>query len=304
MQSLSITATDHGRRLDSLLANLLPTAPIGYITQLIKKGSALVNKSPAAAGSLLWQGDSVTLKESDRLRELLTKGPSPIDILYQDELLLVLNKAAGIAVHRTAEGEENNLIESAGSTLKALRGGELRLRPVNRLDRITSGAVLLAKSPSAAAAFGRLIRLGSIEKRYLTLVEGRVAQKQGIIDLPLAGKESLTSFRLLGGSHHASLLFVSLHTGRTHQIRQHLSAIGHPIAGDRRYGATVAAETFLHSFDTRFIHPVSLLPLTIVAPLPISFLHRASTVTGQHQEELLLLLRELLTSSSQQEIDR
>jgi 23S rRNA pseudouridine955/2504/2580 synthase len=209
-------------------------------------------------------------------------------ILYEDESLLVLDKPAGMAVHG-GSGISRGVIEEMRRSRPTLKFIEL----VHRLDRDTSGCLLIAKRRSVLKSLHEQFRDGTIEKRYLALVMGRWQRGRDTVSLPLevthraggerhvrvadAGKEATTSFRLVEDYGQASLLEVMPHSGRTHQIRVHAQALGHPVVGDPRYGDSDfnfdmeklgLRRLFLHAHMLSFRHPVTGEPCSVSAPLP------------------------------------
>lgn len=253
MLSYQITPQDHCRRLESFLRTLMPKAPSGYTRKLIKSGAAKLNGAASAPDTLLAICDIITLKESAATTLLLADTRPSLDILYEDSRIVVVNKPAALPMHRTAELEEN-LVEF-GQTWMEWRGTPCKLYPVNRLDRGTSGAVILAKSSSSAGIYGRQVKEDGLDKLYLALVSG-TPDSSGIINEPLDDKESETRYRILLTGENCSLLAVAPITGRMHQIRRHLELIGHPVLGDKRYGGYELAELSgfaLHSFRTVLI---------------------------------------------------
>ncbi|WP_298272684.1 RluA family pseudouridine synthase [Geobacter sp.] len=291
MLMFTITETDHCRQVASFLRNLLPAAPLPYLKKLLRAEHLALNGQPAAPTALLAVGDSVTLKESGRTRDFLAVSPPTIDILHEDERLVIINKPAGLAVHRTAEAGEDNLVDLA-ERFMAERGTPVKLRPVNRLDRGTSGATILAKSATSAGMFGRFVKEEGLGKLYLAVAEGTMPP-DGEIDIPLDGKESLTRHRLLFQSGAEALVALYPVTGRTHQIRKHLSLIGHPVRGDRRYGGSPLAGYpghLLHAFRVSLRHPETGRELTVYAPLPMGFVATVREIAG---EAFLPLLRTL-----------
>jgi 23S rRNA pseudouridine955/2504/2580 synthase len=196
-----------------------------------------------------------------------------VDILYEDDRLLILNKPPGIAVHMSAEDGDRNLVNLA-ERFMMWRGTVVKLRPVNRLDKGTSGAVLLAKSSSSAGMFGRFVKEEGLGKVYLAVVAGKPADS-GEINIALDGKESETAYRLLAGTEECSLAVVFPRTGRMHQIRKHFSLIGHPIMGDRRYGGpplTGCPGFGLHALSVSLHHQELGRELSVMAPLPDSLI--------------------------------
>lgn len=283
MLTYKISETDHCRSAESFLRNLLPTAPPAYLNKLLKSGHLALNGAPLSRDALLRLGDTVTLKESGRTKAFLAGRKPSLDILYEDSWIIVFNKAPGLPMHRAAEVDERNLVELGGRLLAEREGFAGKLRPVNRLDRGTSGAVVLAKSPTAAGMFGRFVKEEGLAKVYLAVAAGTLPEK-GRITEPLEGKEADTGFlRLLQGEGGAFAAVYPV-TGRMHQIRQHFRLIGHPIVGDRRYGGRVLAGyegILLHSFRTSLTHPATGEHLTVFAPLPAGFLAQIRELVGE-----------------------
>jgi 23S rRNA pseudouridine955/2504/2580 synthase len=250
MLTFEITEQDHCRRLESYVRTLMPTSPFGYARKLIKNGAAKCNGVPASPDSLLALHDTITLKESSATTTQLSPARPPLDILYEDGNILIANKPAGLAMHRTAECEEN--LVDFGEAYMVQRNTLCKLYPVNRLDRGTSGAVILAKSSSSAGIYGRQVKETGLDKLYLALVWGTTEQS-GVITEPLDDKASETRYEILLAGDSCSLLAVTPISGRMHQIRRHLSAIGHPVVGDKRYSGGDMPELSgfaLHSFRT------------------------------------------------------
>jgi 23S rRNA pseudouridine955/2504/2580 synthase len=294
MLTCPITADDHCRRLESWLQRLLPTALPAYCRKLIKSGACSLNNANASPDSLLCCGDTVTLKESRSVTDHLHRPLPPVDLLWQDDKLLAINKPAGLAMHPAAEVDEN-LADIASDWLEKKSNHPVRAYPVNRLDRGTSGVVLLATSSSNAGILGRQVKEEGLDKIYLTVVEGLV-EGEGEINQPLDGKESVSRYRCLASGDNCSFLLVQPITGRTHQIRRHLSSIGHPVVGDKRYDAQplpTLPGIALHSFRTTLQHPTSETELTVCAPLPTALRELIIERCGMDEHDLLLLLKNL-----------
>ncbi len=294
MLTYGITAADHCRMVESFLRNILPDAPASYLKKLVKSGHVTVNGAGSAPDAPLLLGDAVCIKESARTGSFLTGTRPELDILYEDEWIIVFNKQPGLAVHLAAEIDDHNLVE-LGRRLLAKRGIEGKLRPVNRLDRGTSGAIIMAKSATAAGIFGRMVKEEGMEKLYLAAVAGRLPA-DGTITAPLAGKESETRYRALFHGENWSFAAVTPITGRMHQIRRHLSSVGHPILGDLRYGGSPLPGLtghLLHSFRTQLSHPVSGRTMRVFAPLPEQFLAFISSRAGDAYFPLLSSLPQL-----------
>ena len=233
----------------------------------------------------------MSIKESGKIKAFLAVKKPGLDILYEDEWIIVFNKEPGLPVHLAAEVDDHNLVE-LGAELLAKRGIEGKLRPVNRLDRGTSGVIIMAKSATAAGMFGRMVKEECLGKLYLAIADGRLPE-EGTIVAPLAGKESETRYRLLFQGGNGAFLAVYPLTGRMHQIRQHFKLSGHSIMGDKRYGGSsvpALAGHALHSFRTILTHPATGRKIEIFAPLPESLL---AVIAGLAGDAFIPLLRSL-----------
>src|SRR5258708_17939164 len=198
-----------------------------------------------------------------------------LTILYEDDALLFVDKPAGIVVQRGYDPDEPVLLERAVGQVGHLYG-------MQRLDRGRSGVMFFSRRGDINAKLTRQFETKRIRKRYLALVEGEIGERQ-TIDAPLArigpisfgvrdgGKRGITVVEPLAAGENGSLLAITLMTGRTHQIRVHLAAIGHPLVGDWLYGARNAPRPMLHSLELAMTHPVSNQPLRVVSALPDDF---------------------------------
>jgi 23S rRNA pseudouridine955/2504/2580 synthase len=291
MLTFQITAADHCRRVESFLQNLTPSAPLSYLKKLVRSGHVAVNGEKTTPDTILRLDDTLHIKESAKTRGLIAAAKPELDILFEDQGIIVFNKEAGLAVHRAAEVDDRNLVELGGKLL-AWRGIEGKLRPVNRLDRGTSGAIIMAKSPTAAGMFGRMVKEEGLGKLYLAIAAGRLPE-EGTLTFPLEGKESETRYRLLFQGDGEALAAVYPITGRMHQIRQHFKLAGHPVMGDRRYGGPPLPGMeglALHSFRTRLNHPATGNKVEIFAPIPDQLLTLIARLTG---DAFIPLLRSL-----------
>lgn len=267
MLTFDITHQDHCRRLESFLRTVMPAAPPGYARKLIKSGAARLNGAVTSHDTLLALRDIVTLKESGTTTALISSARPELDILYEDDQIVIVNKPSGLPMHRTAELEEN--LVDFGQSYMTGRNTPCKLYPVNRLDRGTSGTVIMAKSSSSAGIYGRQVKESGLDKLYLALVAGQ-PDDSGTISEPLDDKESETGFRTILRGDSYALLAVTPISGRMHQIRRHLSMIGHPVVADKRYGGGDLPDLpgfALHSFRTVLVRPEAG-PLKVCAPLP------------------------------------
>jgi 23S rRNA pseudouridine955/2504/2580 synthase len=284
-----ITPIDHGRGIESFLQNLMPMAPLSYLHKIVKAGSVTRNETGCPPETILRTSDVITIKETAKTRTFLDISAHAPDILFEDESIIIFNKPSGLPVHRTAEQGEENLVARGMEFLASRDGRACKLYPVNRLDKGTSGTVLVAKSSSLAGIYGKLYQEGTVDKLYLVLVSGRMPD-EGRIDLELDGKEAVTFFRTLYRGDRLSLLSVRPLTGRTHQIRRHLAEAKHPLIGDKRYGGK-NLENFnndaLHAFMLSFRDPLSGLDRVIHAPLSAGFLSNIEALAGDSAHCLL-----------------
>ncbi|MEQ1803578.1 MAG: RluA family pseudouridine synthase [Gammaproteobacteria bacterium] len=301
-----------GRRLDNFLMSHLKGVPRAHVYRLIRSGEVRVNSRRVQASYRLISGDEVRVPPVRQADASNTPPASRVRgdwiearILYEDDDLLVLNKPSGLAVHG-GSGVSLGAIE----LLRATRGPRASLELVHRLDRDTSGSLLIAKRAGALRALHAQFRDGTVDKRYLALLIGRWPGRARTVDAPLvtyerrggerhvrvdaAGKEAVTHFVPLERFPDAVLAEVHLTTGRTHQIRVHAASIGHPVAGDERYGpaedpvvrAHGLKRLFLHSRSLGFRSPRSGDAITIEAPLgedltgPLERLRAAASSAG------------------------
>jgi 23S rRNA pseudouridine1911/1915/1917 synthase len=288
-----VSPQDAGKRLDRYLTAILSDLSRTAVQQLIANGSALVNGSKSKPGYMLRDGDEIQLSAATPAIDQGQTRPTAIglDIVYEDQDLLVVNKPAGMVVHPAPGHHDDTLVNALLAHLPTLQESGETLRPgiVHRLDKDTSGLIIVAKNVRTQAALLEQIRHHAIIKRYLALVDGNVALDQGSIDAPIGrdprhrqqmaitavgSREARTYFKVLERYARHTLLLLQLETGRTHQIRLHLKAIGHPVVGDPVYGSgnvfkrAPLNRQFLHACQLSFTHPFTGEPIELEAPLP------------------------------------
>ena len=298
-----------GLRLDRALASVLPGLSRTRIQAAILADRVRVNGHSAKAGMLVMSGMHIDVSaivppapeegiasdlrdRENRARaarpELDRKSLEPLAIVYEDQDLLVIDKPAGLVVHPAPGHSGTTLVDHLLDHAPELRLLADSGRPgiVHRLDKDTSGLLVVAKHPTAHANLAEQMKSHSTVKRYLALVEGKVESPGGVIDAPIGrdprfrqrmavvrvgGREARTRFRRLAYTQGRTLLEVQLESGRTHQIRVHMAAIGHPIVGDRVYGRIQSPQPprqFLHAAHLEFRHPTSQIWMVFEAPLP------------------------------------
>jgi 23S rRNA pseudouridine1911/1915/1917 synthase len=291
-----VPAEAAGDRLDLFLVRQMPDWSRSQISRLIRDGLVTVGTVAAKkSGDVIESGAqiSVTAKHEE-LRA--TPEDLPLAIVYEDSDILVVNKAAGMVVHVGAGVNSGTLVNALLNHIQSLSsaGGDLRPGIVHRLDKMTSGLVVVAKNDAAHRRLSEQFKSREVHKTYLALVHGRMAAESGEITRPvgrdprrrtrmkvggIAPREALTKYRVLRRMGNFTLVEALPQTGRTHQIRVHLASLGHPVVGDNTYGAPAklrfgASEeatlprTFLHAAKLAFAHPLTGAPLQVEAPLP------------------------------------
>ncbi len=295
VQLVEITEDMCDQRLDNFLIARLKGVPKSRIYRIVRKGEVRVNKGRVDVNYRLLAGDVVRIppvRVAEKTEEMFVgqnlKDALENDILFEDDGFLVLNKPAGFAVHG-GSGLSSGIIEG----LRQIRPDAKFLELVHRLDRDTSGCLLIAKKRSVLKLLHEFFRDDQVQKTYLALLTGQWARKKLVVTAPLlknvskggermvvvsqSGKEAETLFRRIKTFNDATLVEASPKTGRTHQIRVHAAFLGHPIVGDDRYGsdelnrkfkARGYKRMFLHAQQVTFKHPITGDTLTIVAPLP------------------------------------
>ena len=276
MPDFIVSAEEADLTAQQFLHQHIPAAPLGYLRQLFKKGKVRIADKIIAADDSLIVGTKISLPDSSRIQELLFAPQDlrpQLDILYESREILIVNKPAGLAIHKGKGHERDNLTERV-TILLAERGDKFQVAPVQRLDLETSGPVLFGKGKKSCAELGKLFMQGEVTKTYLALVDGKLQGRGDLLsDIPAKGKlkTARTSYQTLVSSDSVSLLEIQLHTGRQHQIRRQLADAGHPLYGDRRYKGPCPrklSRLFLHCRKLAFIDPFSQQRIEIDCPLP------------------------------------
>jgi 23S rRNA pseudouridine1911/1915/1917 synthase len=325
VEHLRVTPEETGQRLDRFLVAHLPQLSRTRIQELIAEGRVLIAGKKARASHRVEEGASVQIEVVERPALSAEAEEIPIEILYEDDDLVVVNKPAGMIVHAGAGETHGTLVNALLHRLGKLSstGGAVRPGIVHRLDRGTSGTLVVARNDAAHRALSEQFGAREIEKIYLTLVHGRVKGDSGKINLPVSrdlqrrtrmttkrreGRESRTDWRVLARMGGFTLLEIRLHTGRTHQIRVHLAAIGHPVVGDTIYGAPREPQVerqklaplgrpFLHAALIGFVHPTSGERVSFRAPLEgglRAYLAELASAAGAEQEAIDAALKAYL----------
>jgi 23S rRNA pseudouridine1911/1915/1917 synthase len=283
-QQHNLTVTDGGDRLDRYLGENVPGLSRTHAQELIHAGHVRVNGLTAKASLKLSAGDEVTVTVPPETTPDLQPESIPLDLLYEDGDVLVVNKPAGMTVHPAPGNEEHTLVNAVLARITEMPDDTGRPGIVHRLDKDTSGVMVIARSRQALAALSDQFKERTVVKTYLVLVRGRVTPQQGVIEAPIGrdahdrqrmaiierGRPSRTEYRVARYVGPFTLLEVKPETGRTHQIRVHLAAIGHPVAGDTTYGVKAPPLTrqFVHAWKLRFRLPSSNQEVEFSASLP------------------------------------
>jgi 23S rRNA pseudouridine1911/1915/1917 synthase len=288
----TVNASDAGKRLDVLLLGHFPTHSRSRIQDWIRCGRVQVNGGSVRPSYLVRAADSIDAEPADPPPLHASAEDIPLTVLYEDADLVAVDKPAGMVVHAGAGVHSGTLVNALLHRFEALSGVGGALRPgiVHRLDRFTSGVLLVAKNDQAHQRLAAQFSGRQVEKVYLALVHGLVKQDHGRIERPISrdpvhrtrmtarldsGRAAWSEYRVLHRYPQFTLLEVRIGTGRTHQIRVHLSSIGHPVVGDTLYGAPARVEGrapldrfFLHAHRIRFHQPATGEEIVLTSPLP------------------------------------
>jgi 23S rRNA pseudouridine1911/1915/1917 synthase len=283
---------DAGKRLDQLVHERLPQFSRARIQLWIREGRVRVNGSAVRPARTVRAGEPIEVEPAEAPPLHAAPEDIPLHVLYEDAGLVAIDKPAGMVVHAGAGVHSGTLVNALLHRFGALSGVGGALRPgiVHRLDRFTSGVLLVAKNDDAHRALAEQFASRQVEKTYIALVHGTVKAETGRIDRPIArdpshrtrmtgrlseGRAAWSEYRVVKRFENFTLLEVRIGTGRTHQIRVHLSGMGHPVVGDTLYGAPAKAPDlpplgryFLHAHRLRFHLPSTGEAIVLVSPLP------------------------------------
>ena len=279
------------------LPNRLVGAPMGEVLQHLPLAPKLISKLMRTKGLLL-QGMHLRLRLFPREKRDFPSDWMELNILYEDEFTLVVNKPAGIEVHPSEQGQRRTLAHAVAAYYE-MTGQDLRVRHIHRIDKETTGPILYAKNEFAHYQYDKDMREKKIERIYLALVEGVLAQDKGTINLPIGqdrhhptrrrvsetGEPAVTHYEVVERFNDHTLVRLRLETGRTHQIRVHMSAIGHPLAGDGMYGGSrrLMERQALHGEMLVWRHPWTGEKKQVRAPLPDDFYQALKTLRGERE---------------------
>jgi 23S rRNA pseudouridine1911/1915/1917 synthase len=288
---LLVPANEAKLRLDQFLAKLLPEFSRSRLQQLIRDGFVRLNNKTSRPRQIVRGGDKIELTEP-ALEKIETLPESiPLEILFEDDDLIVINKPPGLVVHPGAGHREHTLVNALLNHCETLSGIGGKERPgiVHRLDKETSGCLVVAKNDATHRELSEQFAARTVEKIYLALVAGKLPKTAGVIEGKIGrhpvhrqrmsaatprGRAAKTEYRLVRSSDRATLIECRLHSGRTHQIRVHLHHLGHPVLGDKVYAPRLAKDfprQMLHGWKLGFRHPRTEEWKSFEAPLPDDF---------------------------------
>lgn len=275
-------------RLDKYLTKVLDMSR-SKIQKIIKDGAVTLNGKTLSSNYLTSIGDELDVNLVEQERKEITPLDVDIDIPYEDDYLLIVNKPSGLVVHPAPGHHEDTLVNALSKKFKLSDIDSLRPGIVHRIDKDTSGLMLVAKDNKTHEALSLLIKDHKVERTYYALVEGVINHDTGTIDAPIGrdtknrqkmmvtdknSKEAITNFKVLERFNNRTLVECKLETGRTHQIRVHFNYINHPVVGDPIYGRKNSVTSFgqyLHSKSIRFVHPITKKEIFVDSELPCEF---------------------------------
>lgn len=290
-KKIKVTSKDAGKRVDAFLAEKLEMSR-SQLALTFKDEQVFVNSDAVKPSYRIKESDIVTYELVERDELSLKPYNYPLNILYEDEHLIVINKDAGLVVHPAFGHHNNTLVNALVARKTMLSDGSSGFRPgiVHRLDKDTSGAIVVAKSNKVHEALSQQFKDQKVGRNYIALVKGKLTEEAGMIKTYLTrsninyqkmmntsdkGKLAITHFKVLKRFKTHMLLSLNLETGRTHQIRAHLEFINCSIEGDKLYGTNnrtlYKKGQLLHAHSLTFVHPVTNEELTVTAPLPSYF---------------------------------
>lgn len=293
--SYQIGIGEEEERLDKWLSGAIPTLSRSYIQKCIKEGQVLVNDSPCKANYRLRVDDEVAFQIPEAVEPSVEAENIPLSVLYEDEDVLVVDKPKGMVVHPAPGHYSGTLVNAVLYHCKGqLSGINGVLRPgiVHRIDRDTTGSLIVCKNDLSHREIAGQLGAHSLNRSYRAIVHGMVKEEEGTVCAPIGrdekdrkrmavneknGKEAVTHYRVLQRFRNFTYIECRLETGRTHQIRVHMTSIGHPLLGDEIYGPRKTAFRLegqtLHAYCLGFIHPVNREYIEVKAPLPAYFSH-------------------------------
>jgi len=291
MNEYKIIKEEQGIRIDKIIGNIEELSRTA-IKRMIEEGNILVNGNKVKTSYKVVEGDLIIIQKEQPKETDLVPQDIPLNIIYEDNDILIINKEKGMVVHPGAGNPDGTLVNAIMAKCKDSLsgiGGEIRPGVVHRIDKDTSGLVIIAKNDKTHIDISEQIKNREVEKTYLALVRGNIKENEAVINMPIGrsskdrkkmavdkkGKEAITEFKVLERYDGFTYIEVKIKTGRTHQIRVHMAEIGYPIVGDEVYSNgrnpfNVKGQ-MLHAVKLGFIHPTTKQKIVFEAPLPEYF---------------------------------
>lgn len=289
----TVTEEEQGKRLDKYLAGLLPDVSRSFIQKLLKQQQVTVNENTVKANYVIKENDSISIHVPEAVEPEIMPEDIPLDILYEDNDVLVVNKPKNMVVHPAPGHYSGTLVNAVMFHCKdKLSGINGVLRPgiVHRIDKDTTGSLIICKNDIAHNSLAAQLKEHSIHRKYVAIVHGILKEDEGTINAPIGrnpndrmkmainyknGKDAITHYKVLQRLNNYTFVECVLETGRTHQIRVHMASIQHPLLGDNIYGPAKCPDKLegqtLHAQILGFTHPVSGEYIEVSAPLPEYF---------------------------------
>ena len=292
MKNVIVIENDKGIRLDIYIAENFNELSRTMIKKLIESNNILVNDKSEKVSYKVQANDNISIDVPEAKETKLKAQEIPLDIIYEDSDIIVVNKPKGMVVHPANGNPDGTLVNAILSICKNSLsgiGGELRPGIVHRLDKDTSGLIIVAKNDKAHINMSEQIKERNVKKTYIALVRGNVPEEEATINMPIGrstkdrkkmavtknGKQAITHFKVLKRYSKYTLLEIKIETGRTHQIRVHMAEIGYPVVGDAVYSNGKnefgIEGQMLHAYKLEFMHPITNKHMELTAPLPQYF---------------------------------
>ncbi|MDO4382412.1 MAG: RluA family pseudouridine synthase [Clostridia bacterium] len=292
MKNVIVNENDKGKRLDIYIAENFNELSRTMIKKLIESNNILVNDKSEKVSYKVQANDNISIDVPEAKETKLKAQEIPLDIIYEDNDIIVVNKPKGMVVHPANGNPDGTLVNAilaiCKNSLSGI-GGELRPGIVHRLDKDTSGLIIVAKNDKAHINMSEQIKERNVKKTYIALVRGNVPEEEATINMPIGrstkdrkkmavtknGKQAITHFKVLKRYSKYTLLEIKIETGRTHQIRVHMAEIGYPVVGDAVYSNGKnefgIEGQMLHAYKLEFMHPITNKHMELTAPLPQYF---------------------------------
>ena len=292
MKNVIVNENDKGKRLDIYIAENFNELSRTMIKKLIESNNILVNDKSEKVSYKVQANDNISIDVPEARETKLKAQEIPLDIIYEDSDIIVVNKPKGMVVHPANGNPDGTLVNAILSICKNSLsgiGGELRPGIVHRLDKDTSGLIIVAKNDKAHINMSEQIKERNVKKTYIALVRGNVPEEEATINMPIGrstkdrkkmavtknGKQAITHFKVLKRYSKYTLLEIKIETGRTHQIRVHMAEIGYPVVGDAVYSNGKnefgIEGQMLHAYKLEFMHPITNKHMELTVPLPQYF---------------------------------